>query len=76
METALVEVLKGVPVAAVLFYFAVQFRKDSQASQEKYEMLVNKTFDYLNKWNQETAAGLSRSTQVMERLERKMDEKP
>lgn len=75
METAVIEVLKGVPVAAVLFYFAVQFRKDSAASQDRYENLVNKTLDGFSKQSAQVESALNANTKVMERVEGKLNEK-
>lgn len=75
METAIVEILKGVPVAGVLFYFAVQFRKDSTAAQNKYESLVNKVIDGFSKQNTETLGVMNRTNNILERVERKLDDK-
>lgn len=75
MEAAIIEVLKGVPVAAVLFYFAVQFRNDSVAAQDKYENLVNKVLDGFTKQNSEVVNALSAHSKVMERVEGKLNEK-
>lgn len=71
----MIEVLKGVPVAAVLFYFAVQFRKDNESSQERYESLVNKTLDGFSKQSSQVEAALNANTRVMERVEGKLNEK-
>lgn len=75
METAIVEVLKGVPVAAVLFYFAVQFRKDSTAAQSRYETLVNKVLDGFSLQNSEVINAIKSHSKVMERVETKLNEK-
>jgi len=73
MEAALIEILKGVPVAAVLFYFAVQFRQDNIKSQEKYEKLVDKNLDVFSKQSSEVINALNNNSKIMERVEGKLD---
>lgn len=75
MEAAIIEILKGVPVAAVLFYFAVQFRKDSSDSQSKYDTLVNTIIDKSDKQTTAMVETVTRNSNVMERVERKLDAK-
>jgi hypothetical protein len=75
MEAALIEVLKGVPVAAVLFYFAVQFRNDLGKLQDRHEKLVDRTIESFSKQSYEMSAALSNAQKVMERVEGKLDGK-
>ena len=75
MEQAIIEILKGVPVAAVLFYFAIQFRKDLDKSQDRYEKLVDKTLEEFNKQGREVAVVVSEAVGVMREVGKKLDEK-
>lgn len=75
LETALIEILKGVPVAAVLFYFAIQFRKDNEKSDSRYEHLVNRVLDGFSQQNSEVINAMSMHSKIMERVEGKLNEK-
>jgi len=75
MEAGIVELLKGVPVAAVLFYFATKFREDSLAARKQYSELVDKTIDGFSKQSAEVTQVVASSVRVMERVENKLNEK-
>lgn len=73
MEQAIIEILKGVPVAAVLFYFAIQFRKDNDKSQSRYENLVDRTLEEFNKQGRDIAVITSEAVTVMREVAKKLD---
>lgn len=75
MEAVLIEMLKGVPVAAVLLYFAILFRQDLNKWQDRYEALVNKNIDEFNKKITEVAVVIAGNSEVMKEAVKKLNEK-
>lgn len=75
MEAAILEILKTVPVLAVLFYVHVKSREDNQELAKRYADLVNKTIDGFSKQSGEMQKVMESNTRVMERVEAKLNEK-